>query len=219
MFSFSPKLDGVFLLRKKFAMNTNVFYRGVAFIDFPLGKADANGRYQSSTKNLMKYPVGGIVAQTESPSGALVTDPYGAVVPVTNSNGSLVYGPEGGRFVPVTESNGQPVTNAQGNIIPEKHENGTMILQPSPTLPPELVGSILDKTIYGGQMPSGVTDEVLAVLEGAQIPGDPIMKKIQLKNGTVLIPGLNFTLSPRILHLLPNLKKSISGGIVISDSM
>jgi len=65
-------------------------------------------------------------------------------------------------------------------------------------------------------MPSGAIEESLAVLESIHVPGDPV---IQLENGSVLVPGLNTSLSANVTRLLPSLKESDVRGIVIESSL
>jgi len=155
------------------------------------------------------------VARTESPGGSLVTDPSGAVVPERNPDGSLKYGPGGGRFVPVTDKTGNVVTNAAGNVVAEVDRNNTLVTR-SPKSLNIVRGSSLDPSIYGGEKVS-ITKEFSSVIEGTEEPGEPVLPPIVLPNGTVVVPGLNYTLSAEIRKLMPSSHIQSDDGIIIEE--
>jgi len=154
------------------------------------------------------------VARTESPGGSLVTDPSGAVVPERNPDGSLKYGPGGGRFVPVTDKTGNVVTNAAGNVVVEVDERGSMVTR-SPLELNQLDGSSLDPNVYGGKEVA-VVKNFSSVIEGAEEAGEPVLPPVTLPNGTVVVPGLNYTLSAQIQKLMPG-KLRPKNGITVKD--
>lgn len=154
--------------------------------------------------NLVQADVGGIIAQTVSPSGAFVTDASGHIVPQTDASGNLAMGPMGGRFVPATDSNGLPITNAQGNVLPILNADGSIQTQMPPTAAPNSLQ-------YGGVKPPGINEgKKLDVITGSDVPGDPI---VVLPNGTVLVPGVNLT--QPISDFLPKSAPAPVGGVYV----